>query len=100
MDQRERSTGGRILLEDYSPYVDPGRYDVRTVHDVVLAPDTLASASPDAVIVTAAGSGRYLGRSRTPAPSDKVLAALRGRSCRDVVFGSDQDRIEILLMTC
>jgi Dolichyl-phosphate-mannose-protein mannosyltransferase len=100
--------GDTVVLDPYSPYVDPSRWHVvvlrqRTVGGVtypewfVLAnPPALHAANPDVVIVTALGSGRYVSLHSPIAL--QTQSYLTTASCARYAF--DHHTIDIYVLHC
>jgi 4-amino-4-deoxy-L-arabinose transferase-like glycosyltransferase len=98
---RNMPSKSTIIVDAYAPYVDPNRFDAVAVNFALLEErSAIERAEPDAVIVTALGSGRYLsGVSARPAAA-RTLTWLEGRACGDVSFGRGQQHIRVLQLSC
>jgi hypothetical protein len=100
--------GDTVVLDPFSPYVDPSRWHVvvlpqRTVGGVTYPqwyvlenPPALHAAHPDVVVETNAGSGRYLALGSTIAR--QTQAYLEAASCARYAF--DDNTIHVYVLRC
>jgi hypothetical protein len=91
--------GSTVFYDVYSPYVDPARFELEGDGFVLQLPN-LDTSDADAVIVTAAGSGRFLsGVSRT-ALAERNEAWLRRNACQSARFNRGSTKIEVFRLKC
>jgi 4-amino-4-deoxy-L-arabinose transferase-like glycosyltransferase len=91
--------GATVVLEAYSPYVDPQQFHVVAFDKDLLRGRDIERVSPDAVIVTQSGSGRYLVAGNTT-DARRTRDWLRDHACDVVSFGQPSERIWVYRLHC
>lgn len=100
--------GATVVIDPYSPYLDPSRWHVVVLPEahaagvtypqwfVLANPVALSAAHPDVVVETNDGSGRYLAIGSPVAR--RTLASLNAASCARHSF--DGDTIHVWVLHC
>ncbi len=90
----------RVVIDSYSPWVDPRQYKLFAGGEVLRDASRVHSEDPDAVVVTAAGSGRYLqGYDRDQEVVD-AFASLKSSACQQAEFNKGPSRIWVFRLEC
>ncbi len=90
----------KIVLDGYSPWVDPTQYNVKGSQLVLRDLDAARASNPDAIVVTQAGSGRFLnGYDRDPVVVDN-LNSLKSTACEQASFNRGESRIWVFRLHC
>ncbi len=92
--------GSRVLVESYSPYVDPDRFQVRTERYALAHPELLQATVTNVGIVTAAGSERNIEQLRDDGRATGSLEELRRVACSSTSFNSGSKLITIFFLNC
>jgi 4-amino-4-deoxy-L-arabinose transferase-like glycosyltransferase len=90
----------RIMVESYSPYVNPGRYRVVVVGSTLLSRQERVGLDLDAAIITSRGSNLQRAGTAMQAHARETRNALEHKACDIVSFNHGVDRIEILRFRC
>lgn len=89
--------GSVIVVDSYGPFLDGERWKLVHPRYSLVESDTTFGASPDVVIVTRSGSGRYLGLDDDKGAA-ATLAALVKAACDDQTF--DRDTVRVFVLRC
>ena len=90
----------RIAVDAYAPWVDPARHRPVPLGFSVVDRRSVERASPDAVVITANGSGRFLAGESERAAAKRTVAWLERTACDQVTFNRGGDRIRVLRLRC
>jgi len=89
-----------VVLDGYSPWLDPTQYNVVGSQLVLRNLAAARASNPDAIVVTQAGSGRYLsGYDRDPVVVEN-LASLEADACQQASFNKGESRIWVFRLHC
>jgi len=97
---RNVPAGSTVVIEAYSPHVDPGEFHVVAFDKALLRRADVERTNPVAVVITEQGSGRYLEGSHPHPAAVSALAWLQSQGCATFRSGSGAQRIQVFRLRC
>jgi len=89
--------GQVIVVDSYGPFLDADRWTLRHPRYALVETEVTFGATPDVVIVSRRGSGRYLDLADDKG-ARATLAALVAAACADISL--DDDTVRVLVLRC
>jgi 4-amino-4-deoxy-L-arabinose transferase-like glycosyltransferase len=90
----------RVVLDGYSPWLDPAQYKLTASPLVLRDLAKVRPTDPDAIVVTQNGSGRYLSGYDRDRSVVENLASLESTACDQASFNRGGSRIWVFRLHC